>query len=193
MCAPRVRSSQPRCASRGPNRSGAATKLSTPTGPTAADNKYVNRQPGARPRPRGWAASSRCPHCCRTDAVSANTSRTSPSSDKLPENTVCASPDTSPDGSQPRGGPDCAGGRDRPNCSAKRGNAFRADDAHNSPRPLRQSSRSHSPRPRAARDSAPRHNSWRSHSTDSGWRRRSPIRTDLFYTEPRPVSTVIEC
>ena len=192
MCAPRVRSSQPRCASRGPNRSGAATKLSTPTGPAADSNRYVNRQPGARPRPRGCAASSRRPHSFRTDAVSDNTSRTPPSSAKLPENAVRASPDTSPDGPQPRGGPGRAGGSARPNSSASRGSAFRADAAHSSPRPLRQSSRSHSPRPRAARDSDPRRNSSRNHSTDSGRRIRSPIRTDPFYTEPRTVSTVIE-
>ena len=53
MCNPRVRSSQPRCASRGPNRNGADTKLRTPNTPDSASNRYVRRQPGgARPTQR---------------------------------------------------------------------------------------------------------------------------------------------
>lgn len=185
MCAPRVRPSHPKCASRGPNRNGADTKLNTPTGPNADSSRYSRRQPGARPRPSGCDLSSRRPQRCRADDVSANTSRTSPNADKLPQNAVSVSPDPSSRGPQPRrGGPACAGGSDKPNAAASRGSALRADAAHNAPRGLRHPSRAHNSRPRAERDNSPRCNASRSHATVSACKTRRPTRTDLFYTDP---------
>ena len=194
MCNPRVRASQPRCASRGPNRNGADTKLRTPRTPDSASSRYVRRQPGARDRPSGWHASSRRPHIRRSAAVSATRTPTAPNDSRLPQKAVSGNGDALDAGPQPRrGGPGCAGGRDNPNAAARRGSALRAEAAHNAPRGLRHPSRSHNSRPSPARDSSPCSNSWRSHCTVSGCKIRRPIRTHPFYTEPLPVSTVIEC
>ena len=177
----------PNAASRGPSRNGADTKLSTPSGPAAASSRYIRRQPGARARPSGWPASNRCAHSFRSASVSATRSRTSPNSAKLPQNSVSPSHSSpAPRPQPPRGGPGCAGGSVNPNCAARCGKALRAEAAHNAPRRLRHPSRSHSPRPSAARDSSPCCNSRRSHCTVSGLNMRSPTRTDpVLHGTPR--------
>ena len=189
MCNPRVRSSQPRCASRGPNRNGADTKLRTPNTPDSASNRYVRRQPGARDRPSGWHASRRRPHNRRSAAVSATRTPTAPNAARLPLNAVSGNPDAHAAGPQPRrNGPGCAGGRDNPNAAARRGSALRADAAHNAPRALRHPSRAHSSRPREARDCSPRSNAPRSHSTGA-----FPISRSRAHTHRRhghPLQTV---
>ena len=86
MRAPRVRSSQPRCRSRSPSRSGAATKLSTPTGPSRLASRYCSRQPGARPAPSGCPARNRSAHSRSWAGVWARSSHTPPSCRRLPAN-----------------------------------------------------------------------------------------------------------
>ena len=78
-----------------------------------------------------------------------------------------------------RGGPVCAGSSWNPSSAASRGRALRAEAAHKRPLGLRHSSYSHSPRPKAARDSSPRCNSPRSQFAVSGFKMRRPTRTNL--------------
>ena len=149
-----------------------------------ADSSADSR--GPRPGPSGWCWSSSPAHSRRSASEVARRTRTSPSSASEPVKPVDGTGGSGLDRGRQAGGPGWAGGSGRSSWPASSGSTLRAEAVQYSPLGLRQSSRSHTPRPRAARDSWPSCNASRSQAIVCGRKMRSPTRTTpVLHRTPR--------